>query len=436
MSFFCLWIPQFAAWAVAQGDSDLSKRRFAVSENGRIISASPLAEKYGVRVGMPTQIARLWCNGLCIVPRDVGQEAVVWEEVQRIVFDMTPRVESLEPGLLLAEIDAAQMSGLVHHWGAHGGLASDRATAHLAALVAEKREIRCVRRGREESFVSRVPLDFLLDAGLAQKSLDRLYQYDYRYVGHLCALSHEQLQDQFGLEADMLFHLSRGADHEPNLSRVGHWAPPQEITAQRSLAFPAVEAKDWEEALDHLLARVCSELGPRSAQRVQIIAQTATTSVTARRFLKHPARRSRQLQPLARTALREALNSLHPLPPVVTGLEVRLGAFDTSSTPTDSCEKRAHSAKTMTLSCRWRRACKRFHSFATRWGRKFATINQECRELQSPKWDASGWLPSMKGLGSSAGLAPVNFAAINTIQGDFTPTNSSPTPLSLHKAGR
>ncbi|RYG73068.1 hypothetical protein EON80_03580 [bacterium] len=404
MSFFCLWISQFPAWVIAQDNPELANRRFAVSENGRIVSASPLAEKHGVRVGMPTHSARLWCSGLKIITRDAPREAIVWEEVQRAICAHTPRVEAIEPGLLYAAVDGTKISHLVHEWHAHGGQATDRATARLAALVADPQEIRCVRRGREENFADRVPLDFLLDTGLEDKCLEKLYSYGFRHIGDICELSGLELGEKFGADAGLLYELSRGALHEPNLYSVAAWAPPQEITARKSFELPAVEQAEWEEALDLLIGRVCRGLGSRSAQRFEIIAQTATSSVSTRRFLKQPARRPQQFEPLARTALKEALDSIQPLAPVVTGLEVRLSTFHLASAQTPPSK-------------RWQRAFCEVQSFVSTLGSRFLMSEETCRAVKD----------------LSQNFARPNLGAVNTMQGELASQNGCVGTLTLNK---
>lgn len=407
MSFFCLWIPQFPAWAVAQDDPHLGKRRFAVCEGGKIISASPLAEKHGVRIGMPTQAARLWCNGLSIIARNKVREADLWEEVQRAVHELTPRIEAIEPGLLVADVDATKMSLLVHELGAHGGYATDRATAHLAALVSEKHEIRCVRRGREANFVERVPLEFLLDAHLSQDSLQKLHSLGLRGVGDILELSRQEIKKLFPKETEMLTTFSGAAEQEANLRPVADWLPPQQISARESFPLPAVEANEWEEALNVLIGRVCRGLGTRSAQRLEIIAQTATNSVSTRRFLKEPVRRPYQVEEAARLALSEALESLRPLQPIVTGLEVRLSTF--SSAPSENTD-----VTPLQL------ALRRTHTLVTFAGSLLGL------------GDAAETASLQKGINAQAqrGIAS-HVVASNVLQGDFSPSAA----LSLTKCG-
>jgi hypothetical protein len=336
--FFCLWIPQFPAWVVAQNAPEHAKSPFGVCENGQVIAASPLAVEAGIEVGMAAATAQGFCPEVRLVPRDRLRENLTWGEVQRSLHAVTPQIEPVAPGLLFANIDARQMLPFVGQWNVCGGEGHDRASAQLAALTTEAGGVRGVRKGREATYADRVPLEALLPAGLSLKSLKRLHKFGYKNVGAVRRLNRQQLNDQWKGDADLLFRLSQSKHHEANLRPVATWVAPEEVSAIRLFPVPCLEPGDWEPALDLLLKEVCARLHGRSAQSLEIIAHSAINPVAARHILSAPVSRSQQLEGAARVALLEALQTVAPLPPVLTGLEVRLGALLAAPAQTTQAE--------------------------------------------------------------------------------------------------
>lgn len=127
--FFCLWVPQFAAWVWEQSEKSLRGQAFAVSERGRIVAASRLAMGAGVRFGMSNGRAQSCFSGLRLVERDRNREELSW-----------------------AEVESSKVSPLLRGWRVHGGFGSDRATAHAAALSVECGHTRSVSARSERTF--------------------------------------------------------------------------------------------------------------------------------------------------------------------------------------------------------------------------------------------------------------------------------------------
>ena len=329
--FFCGWIPHFAAWALEQGEVALQNRAFAVCERGTVVAASPLALEAGVLAGVKSAKAQSRLSSLLLVARERGREVLAWEEVQRAFYGLTPKVEALEPGLLFAEIEPQKAARLVKAWHFHGGAASDRAGAHLAALSSPVGIVRAVKPGRERAYVGGLPLALLQSAGVGTKTLQRLTWLGWHRIGQLRALSRRQLEEQFDKDGATLFRLAQGAKLRDNLRPVPAWAPPAEIVAALSFELPAREPAHWDGALDELLRCACDALGARQAQSLEISAQTPVALVMARRVLKEPLSAPSTLRRPLENALDEALRGLLPLPPVINALELRLGALTCAS---------------------------------------------------------------------------------------------------------
>ncbi len=325
--FFCLHIPHFAAWALAQSESALRKRPFAVCESGVVVAASPLALDGGVAAGQSSGKAQSRLSALLLVSRDISRETLAWEEVQRAFYGLTPQVEPVAPGLLFAGLEAKRVKPLIAGWACHGGQAQDRATAQLAALSAPVGQSRVVPVGREATFSDLTPLVLLQKAGVSEAALQRLSWFGWKTVGALRVLSRRQLEEQVGAEGLTLHRFAQGPKLRENGRPVATWNPPEEVSAALGFEFPAREPCEWEAALDQILERACEALGPRSARTLEVRLETPLAPLGARRVLKEPTSQARLLQAPARAALGEGLQLLGPLPPVIQGIEVRLGAL-------------------------------------------------------------------------------------------------------------
>ena len=325
--YFCAWWPQFAAWTLEQSEAALRGRAFAVCERGTVVAVSDEALRAGVAIGMTSGRAQGRLASLLLVAREHGREALAWAEVQRAFYGLTPCIEPIEPGLLFTDVAPEKVAPLLSVWQMRGGAGGDRATAQMAALGAPKGRARLVEAGDERAFADQMPLESLRATGIDVKTLRRLSWFGWHHVGQLRPLSRRQLEEQVGPVGVQLYRFSQGSRERANLRPVATWQPPAEIVAALSFELPAREPAHWDGALDVLLHQLCDELNGRSAQTLEVTAQTAVASVCARRVLKEPLAAPTPLRRPLDSALAEALETLAPLPPVVSALEVRLGAL-------------------------------------------------------------------------------------------------------------
>lgn len=395
--FFCLWVPHFAAWVWEQSEKSLQDGVFSVCERGRVVAASRLAIGAGVRVGMTSGRAQSCFSSLVLVQRDHFREQLSWAEVQRAFYGLTPKVEQVEPGLLFAEVEPDKVSPLLRGWNVHGGGANDRATAYAAALSTSSGHTRTVKAGSERAFADTLPIDILSEAGISVPTIAKLRWFGWTRIGHLRALSRRQLEEQFGAEGRILFHFAQGPRDRANVRPVSTWTPPEELIASLSFELPAREPAEWDGALDVLLARLCEALGTRSAQTLEVVAQTPVAPVSARRLLKEPLADATKLRRPVESALHEALSVLLPLPPVVLGLEIRLGGL-TSAPVQDVLFPDQKNEKSKTLARTVEGLEARFAGMTGRY---------ELRNPHSPfPEDAFGWLGALEALGKEREAGP------------------------------
>lgn len=334
--FFCLHIPHFAAWVALQADTGLREIPFAVYEDGHIVAASPMAQRAGIEVDQSTIQAQNKCADLQLLPHDIRREALAWDEVQRAFCALTTNIESLAPGLLIAEageIPTEQFATLVRSWKVPAGLAHDRATAHLAALTAPAGKVRTVASGQENEFARIVPMALLGAVGVPQQVLTRLARSGWDHVASLRGFSLRQLEDRFGPAAELLWRYGQTYRCEDNLRPVATWVPPTEVEARFAFELPAREPEQWQTAVSETFRHALLQVGPRRVQTVEILVETALGTFRARRLLREPLgggleKRLARLQQTSRAMFQEALRAHPALEPVITSLEVRLGGFE------------------------------------------------------------------------------------------------------------
>ncbi|BCM94539.1 hypothetical protein IAD21_06446 (plasmid) [Abditibacteriota bacterium] len=332
--FFCLYIDQFPAWVWEQSTITLRRTPFVVIERGHVVSASPTALLAGVTVGMTSARAQARFRASSTSPgalgeveRDARREELAWSEVQRTMYGLTPQVEAVRQGLLFAQVESAKTLSLMRGLSLHGGHAQDRATAQLAAVTAPPATARSIKAGRERAFTDGLALSSLQGTLLSQPTLTRLAWFGWTHLGHLRPLSRRQLEEQFGPEGTLLFNLAQGPLVASNRGPVATWKPPAEIVARIEFEVPVREPAEWNGALDELLTCACGGLGTQQTQTLEIEAATPIRSVLARRVLKEPLSDPRTLHRPTETALRQALETLAPLSPIVQSLTVRLGGL-------------------------------------------------------------------------------------------------------------
>jgi hypothetical protein len=362
-----------------------------------VVAVSPTALQAGVRCGWTVGRAQSLCPELLLFPRDATREALAWDEVQRALYGLTPRLESLAPGLLCADVEAEGVLPLVRGWGLRAGFAHDRATAHLAALTVPASTLRRVPPGQEAAFCDQTPLVALVGLGAKKERVSaevvrRLGWFGWRSVGALRVLSRRQLEEQCGAAGAVLWRYAQGARLADNRRGVPVWMPPAEISARLSFVVPAREPCEWESALDEILCRVCAELETRRAGALEVRVETMLSPLRARRVLRDPLNAPRSLQAPARAAMAEALAILAPLPPVVQGLEVHLGALTMPAQPLSLFDDLLGDTGS-----RQRKLQTALESVEARFGGRVGKYVP--REPHSP-WpeDAFGWLPALQAI--------------------------------------
>lgn len=145
----CIW---WEDWALRRPDAP-SVEPCLVVDRHEVVAVNDLARQAGARPGMRRREGEALCPSGIVLERDRQREATTFERVVRQIEDLVPRVEIIDPGLVLVEISGAlrfyggerklldliqkELDGDRARFGvAHGAFAS-----RLAAMAAEPGEV-------------------------------------------------------------------------------------------------------------------------------------------------------------------------------------------------------------------------------------------------------------------------------------------------------
>jgi nucleotidyltransferase/DNA polymerase involved in DNA repair len=346
--FFCLHIPHFSAWVALQADSSLKNVPFAVHDGEVVLAASPMARRAGVETGQSIEVAEVRCPRLRLLRTNPRREAVAWQEVVREIALLTPHVECVEPGFLMADaskVAPARLATLTERWGVPSGMAHDRATAHLAALSGEPGKVRYVEPGHEHEFARTAPVTLFGVCGLSKEALDRMAWFGWNHIESLRALSLTQLREQFGADGVALWRYAQAGKAPENIRPVDIFEGPATIEARRRFPAGLRTAEERTNALFVLLSDALEDAGENRAQILEVVVETTLGGGRSRRVLRDPAAAwgtgaLRDLEAVAQELLCEALGGTRGLAPDITALEVRLSGFYGELTGKASAKRR------------------------------------------------------------------------------------------------
>ncbi|HZU11217.1 MAG TPA: hypothetical protein VFB58_00110 [Chloroflexota bacterium] len=185
--------------------------------------ANFIAQRQGVRPGMAATQARQICPDATVLRYDPSSYSPIWEDICDAVRQVTPLVEPVEPGQLVADL-----TGCERLWGDRVGsiiagrvaavvgavpwigLSSNRLTAQLASL---QEGITRVETGMEALFLSELPITLLpgLDARLALT----FQVLGLKTIGDFAALPRDAVRQRFKADGVRLHAWACGKDDRP-----------------------------------------------------------------------------------------------------------------------------------------------------------------------------------------------------------------------------
>jgi len=331
--FFCLCLPDFAAWAAIQTKPSLQGKPLLVHSNARVVAASPEARAGGVQTGWSLGRAQSLVPDAVTLPVHGPTVRAAWNEVLTQLYELTPNVESLRQemtrrnhGRSAAQVSSHKIAmmqfvpkdallSLTRKWGAQAGIADDRSTAELAALTAPPGKVRDVAADNSILFLQRVPVSTLGAVGVSGDTIERLGWFGWHSVGHLRPLTKRQLSAQFA-ESDVLHRYGQAVDVRP----IPHYYLPAFITVRYQFEEAVREPHQIEPVLQLLLEQAWCQLEEQEVGSISVAADTVVGWQRSTRLLREPTAALRPLYAASQYALQGALSYDES----INGLEVCL----------------------------------------------------------------------------------------------------------------
>jgi len=215
-----VWYPD---WALRRPDTPPGEPAQAIGADHRVVAVNPEAAAAGVTVGMRRCQAEAICPAIRSLASDPTAEAVGFEPVVRAVEGLIPRVEVVQPGMLLAPV-----TGAVRYFGDEWVLVGRVVEAieavagpgHRIGLAAGPFSARCAAEmAMGEPLVVEDDRSFLrsLDvASLGREELAATFRWlGITTLGQLADLPRQAMVTRFGADGLDAHRLARGEDRRP-----------------------------------------------------------------------------------------------------------------------------------------------------------------------------------------------------------------------------
>jgi DNA polymerase IV len=236
---------------------------------GVVASASYEVRKYGVHSAMPTAEALRRCPQAILVSGHRGRYAEMSDRVMAILGQYTPLLEPIS-------IDEAflDVSGTEAHYGPPGelagaiqariedelrlsaslGVATNKLVAKIASDLRKPHGITVVAPGDEAAFLAPLPIRRLWGVGeVTGRELARL---GIQTIGHLAALSRDDLRARFGSHGEGLWRAARGIDTGPVTPEHETKSLSREETFSQDIRDPAVLRRELLRLSDAVASRL------------------------------------------------------------------------------------------------------------------------------------------------------------------------------------
>jgi protein ImuB len=256
MRTICVWFPD---WPLEGMPDDVpgfvyEEGRASGGETERIAAANRMAREAGVTIGMGRRSSEALCPVATSKARDLGEETRRFEPVIATLEDLVPRVEVVEPGLVLIAVEGSLrfyggedilLDKVVGAAGptARVGLADGPFAARWAARTAET-EPQVVED--TVGFLSRLDIS-AIDR---EEMIDTFRWLGLTTLGSLAKLPRPAVASRFGEEGLRAHQLATGEDRPvnarsipPHLAVEAHYDDPLESLDQVAFSARALSAR-------------------------------------------------------------------------------------------------------------------------------------------------------------------------------------------------
>lgn len=212
----CVWSPD---WPLGERHPD--EPTLIVGERGKVVAVSEGARLLGARPGMERREAEMLVPGGVVRMRDPGEEWRRFEPTVRLIEEVVPRVELVEPGLALVPL-----AGAIRYYGGEEpvveilsskldgfciGVADGPFAATWAARTAVPGGPVVVKDTRR--FLDRLDISALIGETADAENLVATFRWlGVTTLGSLAGLPREALATRFGASGMALHRLAHGED--------------------------------------------------------------------------------------------------------------------------------------------------------------------------------------------------------------------------------
>jgi impB/mucB/samB family len=266
MYVYCLYIPEYPAWAFERAVSDT--KPVVVVSGGRVVSRNHTQKLRGIHTGDRVERVERLCPEAIIRIRDDQVEQACWEDVLREVNTTTPFIENTGPPFVyFTGAGAEDVRTLARQMTVQAGGAWHRSAAQLAAVRSAPGHVLHLEQKRWNSFLKRFDVERLNELAFSEDMVQQLVLFGYRTLGDVCGLSERQMGAQFsdeGLRLYEILHPGKSAPfplYVPSRS-VELWHSLEEaVQGEPGMLFPV---------LSNLVTRAVTNLGGYRCQRIRV----------------------------------------------------------------------------------------------------------------------------------------------------------------------
>ena len=256
MRTLCVWFPEWPL-IVLEGTGPgfvYEEGRAGGGETQRVAAANTGAIEGGVAIGMGRRAAEALCPIAETKERDFGRETRLFEPILYAIEDLIPRVEVVEPGLVLVATE-----GAVRFYGGE-----DILVAKVASIAGSQARIGladgpfaarwAAYTAREGPMVVDDNTAFLASLDIAaigrEEMIDTFRWLGLETLGALAGLPREAVASRFGNEGLWAHRLASGEDRSvnprtipPHLAVEAHYEEPLETLDQVGFSARALSAR-------------------------------------------------------------------------------------------------------------------------------------------------------------------------------------------------
>jgi nucleotidyltransferase/DNA polymerase involved in DNA repair len=264
MKIGCVFFPRFAVQIERINDPSMTASPLVIGghchEKKPVYEASEEAVETGIRVGMPVREAHGLCPEAAFLPPDEERYMSIFDSILGILSSFSPFVENAGLGCAFIGLEdrsedlraGKRIGAMIKEntlLNAAISFGSSKFVTWASCQVIKPGQVMKIPVGREELFLSRLPLDLLPGS---EEMVRRFHLLGLNTLGQIAKLPPKAIDREFGWEGRLLWELAKGIDH----SKIRRWSNQQVVEEAHCLEYPAESSRQVLSSADMLLERV------------------------------------------------------------------------------------------------------------------------------------------------------------------------------------